>query len=157
MRKRNLKLTLNIHPSQIYVQVIVTVHTLATITSVCMPFEGYVHLLGIGAIALSLCYQLNLYSAHSRVVQICFEGQSVHIKHRQCSRRLQDEFGELLPTVWILPGLCVLYFQLSSQKRMLPIFADAISQDDLRRLRVFALRGPLLLRDDKEKKTHAQR
>lgn len=148
MRKRNLKLTLNLQPSKIYLRVLLGAHTLATISSVSLPLEIHIHILCICAIAVSLCFQLNLYNSYSTVVQICLEGQSVQFRREAPLRALQDEFGELLPTVWILPGLCVLYFRVGGQKRTMTIFADAVSTDDFRKLRVFALRGPLLALDD---------
>lgn len=153
MRKRNLKLTLNLQPSKIYLRGVIGAHTMATISSVCLPLELYSHLLSICAIATSLCYQLNLHNLHSAVMQICLEAQSVQLKRQVNTGVLQDEFGELLPTVWILPGLCVLYFRMSGQKRILPIFADTVSKDDFRKLRVFALRGPLLALGDTGTKT----
>jgi hypothetical protein len=148
MRKRNLKLTVNLLPSTVYFHAVVATHALASLSSIFLPMGNLFHLSWICAIGMSLCYQLKLYTAHSSVRQICLEGHSAHIKHQTSGLGVVEEFSELFPTVWILPGLCVLYFRLQGKKCMLPIFTDAVTPDDMRKLRTFALRGPLLLGED---------
>ncbi|MEY4588762.1 MAG: hypothetical protein RL497_838 [Pseudomonadota bacterium] len=162
MRKKNLKLAVTLHPSRNYLHGIIALHTLASITSLCLPLAMGYHLIGLSGIAISLCYQLTRYWHYSAVRQISFDGTTVAVRSLTIhSAEIQslaaqsfdtqrppheehEEIGVLTPSVWVLPGVNVFYFQnQEGSKKNLPIFADAVSKDDFRKLRIFALRGPL--------------
>ncbi|RZA09987.1 MAG: hypothetical protein EOO68_00095 [Moraxellaceae bacterium] len=118
-------------------------------------------------VAASLCHQLNLYWRHSTVRHIVLDGHSIllkriaaqHILPRHSLKhtsdevidvyfKTHDEMGQLLPKAWVLPGLLVFYFHSQQGgRKTLPVFLDAVSADDFRKLRIFTLRGPLLQED----------
>ncbi|HEY6529218.1 MAG TPA: protein YgfX [Cellvibrionaceae bacterium] len=170
MRKRNLKLAVTLSPSWVYLQALLILHALTSIASLSLHLSFGYHALCLGMVAASLCYQLNIYWGHSTVRHIVLDGHSIllnriaapHIEpqHRMNHKlyeavdaysKTQDEIGKLLPKAWVLPGLLVFYFQpQQGGKKTLPIFFDAVSSDDFRKLRIFTLRGPLLQKDSPE-------
>ena len=145
MRKQNLKLSVSLKPSARYLNSIILCHSLSSTASLFIPVGVIYHLLAAAFIAASLCYQLNLWRQYSMLHQINFSACTIALKYQTTILPEREIHGTLAPFIWILPGLMVFnWHDEHKRKRAIPIFSDALSKDDYRTLRIFALRGPLL-------------
>jgi hypothetical protein len=159
MRRKNLKLNLALVPSQKFLRCVIAIHTLASVASLSLHIAAAFHLISVCIIAASLCFQLRRYNRYSSVRYLYLDGQTIRLNYLDTNLVIREEIGELIPSTWILPGLCVLYYHNPQNGKMsLPVFADSVSKDNFRKLRIFALRGPLLQtgsRDDSLPKLHS--
>jgi hypothetical protein len=160
MRRKNLKLSVRIRPSRFYLQALMVLHTLTSLASLCIDVSLLHHLLFLTLIASSLCYQLRLYVQHARLAQFNIENNRAQLfRHIGMNfpvgnaatlppssvAAAEESITELQPKAWVLPNLIILFLQPTPYGgNNLVIFADSVSNEDFRRLKIFVLNGPLL-------------
>lgn len=142
MPKKEIRLALFLKPSRIYLNSILLIHSLSTLCSLFLALSLFLHLVVVIFIAASLCIQLNILSNHSDIEHIAIQDHLVTIKYRHLNN-VDEACGTLMPSAWILPGLCTLSIQLQQRRINLPIFKDSLDSEAYRQLRVYLLRGPL--------------
>ena len=164
MRRKNLRFSASLVPSKLYLWSTLALHSVASCASLMSNLAVSLHLFALAAIACSLCYQLNRYLMHARLMRVQFDGLEATLVHTQLPgvplhakwplaaqqpltspAQSSETRAELLPKAWVLPGLVVMHLRLDKGKNLnLPIFIDSMAQDDFRRLKIFILNGPLM-------------